>query len=104
VALSLVLLAGAGLLVTSFLQLRGVEKGFDPRDVVTVNLGRAPEGYSTGEDIASLERQVAERIGSLPGVRGVAAATNLPLQRGWNIPIGLEGRPGEGEPAIEFGR
>jgi putative ABC transport system permease protein len=102
VALSLVLLAGAGLLVTSFLQLRGVEKGFDPRDVVTVNLGNPPEGYSTGEDIASLERQVAERIGSLPGVRGVAAATTLPLQRGWNIPIGLEGRPGGGEPAIEF--
>jgi putative ABC transport system permease protein len=102
VALSLVLLVGAGLLVTSFLQLRGVEPGFNPSNLVTVGMGRAPEGYESGARVADLERQLTERIGALPGVQGVAAATNLPLQRGWNIPIALEGRPGEGESAIEW--
>lgn len=102
VALSLLLLAGAGLLLRSFLQLRSVDTGFNPRELVTVSLGRAPEGYASGNRGAELEAQLTERLVALPGVQGVAAATNLPLQRGWNIPMSLEGRPGEGETAIEW--
>jgi putative ABC transport system permease protein len=102
VALSLVLLAGAGLLASSFLQLRSVEPGFNPEGLVTASLGRAPEGYEEGERVADLTRQLAERLGGTPGVSGVAAATNLPLQTGWNIPIAIEGRPDDGEPAIEW--
>lgn len=102
VALSLVLLAGAGLLASSFLQLRSVNTGFNPEGVVTASLGRPPGGYEEGERVADLTRQLAERLGGTPGVSAVASATNLPLQRGWNIPMTLDGRTDEGETAIEW--
>ncbi|MGH7573544.1 MAG: ABC transporter permease, partial [Longimicrobiales bacterium] len=102
VALSLILLAGANLLIASFLKVTAVETGFNARDVLTVNLGRAPEGYDSGARLAELERRLVERLRDVPGITSVAAASNLPLQRGWNISMELDGRPGEGESAIEW--
>jgi putative ABC transport system permease protein len=101
-ALAMILLAGAGLLVVSFLQLRGVETGFNPENVVTADLGRMPDGYRSGARLAALEAQIVERVRSVPGVQAAATATNLPLQRGWNIPITVEGRPEATEGDIEW--
>jgi putative ABC transport system permease protein len=72
VAISLVLLTGAGLLMRSFLALKNVDLGFDPdRTIVTVI--PLPEGrYRTAEQVSGFLRPLIERVRVLPGV--VAAA------------------------------
>jgi putative ABC transport system permease protein len=86
VALSIVLLIGAGLLMRSFLVLTRVDLGFDPKNVLSFELN-LPPSYNT--DIAgtlqrknALTRQLLERMSALPGVTSVAemAADPPPLQ------------------------
>ena len=78
VALSFVLLIGSGLMLRSFAALHQVDPGFDPAGVLTfIAQARGNEA----QRIAFMQ-QVRERIGALPGVTGVAAATPLPLDGG----------------------
>ncbi|MFL6227274.1 MAG: ABC transporter permease [Pyrinomonadaceae bacterium] len=79
VALSLVLLVGAGLLVKSFIKLRNTDPGFDPRGTVTASLSLAPVRYTKDEQITQFYDQLIERIKSLPGVEAVGAVSPLPL-------------------------
>jgi len=82
VALSLVLLAGAGLLLKSFALLLATDLGFNPSRVLTFNL-MAPRGaYAEPPQQARLFHDVLERLAPLPGVEGVAAVYNLPLGGG----------------------
>ncbi|MGH9854371.1 MAG: ADOP family duplicated permease, partial [Blastocatellia bacterium] len=68
-ALAVVLLAGAGLLVRSFLRLQAVEPGFKPEGVLLVQVSMLP---SVGrKDISSLYQQLRERLRALPGVQAV---------------------------------
>jgi putative ABC transport system permease protein len=92
IALSLVLLIGAGLLVKSFLRVKGVNAGFDPRNVLTaqVTLPRA-EYPDTARQNAFL-RQTIERLETLPGVKSVAATVNLQLDNAWGIGYLVPGR------------
>ena len=79
VALSLVLLVGAGLLMRSFVRLRGVELGFDPRAVAVVPL-RAPGG--AGDDparVAAFHDAMLDEARRLPGVRDAAAVSSAPF-------------------------
>ena len=80
VALSLVLLIGAGLMVRSFVSLTRVEPGYVAEGVLTFGLpipfGRYPEPI----DRANLQRRIQERIRALPGVESVGGAFPLPLQ------------------------
>ena len=71
VALSIILLAGAALLIRSFVALRGVAPGFDPTSVLTFKLSPLPR-YSTTPLLWEFERQVLERIRALPGVNTAA--------------------------------
>ena len=77
VALSFVLLVGGGLMVRSFVQLSRVSPGFDPRGVLTFQVGgragRSPE------EIESFKRQLLERLRALPGVDAATAVAPLPL-------------------------
>jgi putative ABC transport system permease protein len=101
-AVSLVLLIGAGLLITSFAKLRGVDPGFNPDDVLTVDIQRTPEGYDDAAQIWRFEQRVLERLRAIPGVTSAAATSSLPLERGWNIPLAVEGRPDATEGAMEW--
>ncbi|MGH7577547.1 MAG: ABC transporter permease [Longimicrobiales bacterium] len=83
-AISVVLLVGAGLLLTSLLRLRAVDVGFQPEGVYTVELRLPPERYATTESTWLFESQVIERLRALPGVAGAGSASNLPLVRGLN--------------------
>ena len=77
VALSFVLLVGGGLMVRSFIELANTNPGFQPHGLLTFTIGfRA--GRSPDETAAYI-RQLHERLGAIPGVRGVTAATPLPL-------------------------
>lgn len=73
VAFSLVLLAGAGLLLKSFSRLQSVRAGFNPENVLTMQLSLASSKYAQGHQQTQFYRQAVERIEQLPGVRSVGA-------------------------------
>src|SRR6266850_7270906 len=78
VALSVVLLVGAGLLFRSFLQLQSVNAGFSPQQVLTVRLSPAGSNYRTDADYISFYGQAIQRISAIPGVYSVGAINTLP--------------------------
>ena len=106
VALTLVLLVGAGLLIRSFRELSALNPGFDPNHLLclTAGLPRIPpaqtdvavpiDGVTSHSDIST--RQILERIRALPSVTSAAIATDLPLS-------GIENASfytAEGQPAM----
>ncbi len=91
VALSVVLLAGAGVLIKSFVRLSAVEPGFKPEGVLTVRIQR--QRYQ--EEFCS---QVLERSSAVPGVVAAGAASNLPMTgQDWGQNLTVEGRPFHGD-------
>jgi len=93
VALSVVLLAGAGLLFRSFLHLQSVNAGFTPQQVLTVRLTPSGPNYSRDAVYMSFYSQVMQRISDLPGVQAVGAINTLPLGKGPTAGIRIEGAP-----------
>ncbi|HEX7955639.1 MAG TPA: ABC transporter permease, partial [Pyrinomonadaceae bacterium] len=94
VAAALILLIGAGLLGESFVRLRSVSPGFDPSNVLTMQLSLPPAKYKEPGRQAAFLQQVLERVESLPGVRAAGAVVGLPL--GGNSAsryFQIEGRP-----------
>ena len=83
VALSVVLLAAAGLMVRSFWNLRSVDPGFDPSGVLTMNVSLPSARYRDDPArAAAFYRQLAERIEAMPGVVAAGFAEKLPLVSG----------------------
>jgi putative ABC transport system permease protein len=93
VALSLVLLIGAGLLFRSFLRLQGVELGFRSQRVLTFRLAPSGPNFRQDAQYSDFYRQVAERIETLPGVEAVGVINTLPLVKGPTSGFRVEGRP-----------
>ena len=81
VALSLVLLVGAGLLLRSLERAAKVDPGFDPRHVLLLGVDLKPNGY-TDETGPVFVRRALERIGALPGVAVVSTVRRVPLTLG----------------------
>lgn len=79
VALSVVLLAGAGLFLRSFLRLLQVDPGFDPSNVLTMQLNLSARRYPTPEQRAEFFRQLSDKLAALPGVDSAGAISDLPL-------------------------
>ena len=75
-ALSFVLLIGAGLMLRSFVALGRVHPGFDPNHVLTFNL---PSQLPQPAQRAAFKQQLRERLQAIPGVQSAAAAVPLPL-------------------------
>ena len=92
VALAVVLVVGAGLLLRSFARLRGVDPGFDPRNVVTFGVA-LPDAYGQPRT-AAFFASLLERARALPGVRSAGAIFGLPLTDfGYGITVrDLDGR------------
>ena len=99
VAVSLVLLVGAGLLVKSFRQLSRVDAGFDPRGVLTLRLRLPDAKYPEPAQSMNFLREVVRRVAALPGVEGVSVATGFPLGRVQDQSYTLEGEPEPQRPA-----
>ena len=94
VAISLVLLIGAGLLINSFLRLRNVDPGFRADNLLTMKIVLPVPKYEGFERRSAFYSDLVQRVQSLPGVRSAAVTTNLPLYRqGNSISIGIEGKP-----------
>jgi putative ABC transport system permease protein len=96
-ALSVVLLLGAGLLMRSFLKLQQVDPGFDPKGVLTMRLTLPPEKYPSGEAMTSFFEQLIERVGSLPAVSAAALASQFPPQEPFTSRIEVDGRAVSGD-------
>jgi predicted permease len=91
VALSLVLLMGAGVMLRSLLALRHVDAGFDPRNVLTMHVELPATRYPTTAQKSAFFDQTLQRIRALPGVEAAGAIDDLPAQGGSVQPIVLEG-------------
>ncbi len=98
-AISVVVLIGAGLLVRSFVRLQYVSPGFNYNNVLTLELTMAGDKYKDPQLVRSTYRQLWERLERLPGVSSAVGVSSLPLSEmyAWG-PITVEGRvspPGE---------
>ncbi len=98
-ALSVVLLIGAGLLIRSFARLQNVSPGFNPRGVLTFDLTMTGQRYGNEQAILNSYRQLWERLEHSPGAIAAGGVTSLPLSEAFAwTPITVEGRiplPGE---------
>jgi putative ABC transport system permease protein len=93
VALSLILLIGAGLMIRSFQNLRNVNPGFDSRQVLTMSVMVSRAKFPSPDQAISFFDRVLQRVRSLPGVESAAVIDNIPLTGGSHQPIAIEGRP-----------
>jgi len=80
IALSLILLVGAGLLARSFLRLTQVELGFDPHGLLIATVERPWTSGSNERQFAAFFQDALERVRSLPGVKEAAVTTRYPLR------------------------
>jgi predicted permease len=79
VAMSMILLLGAGLLIRSFYLLERVQPGFDPTNVLTFQVQAPFARYPTQADAARFEQALEDRIATLPGVLAVGGVARPPL-------------------------
>ncbi|HKK07781.1 MAG TPA: ADOP family duplicated permease [Gemmatimonadota bacterium] len=92
VALSVVLLVGAGLLLRSFASLRDVRPGFETRGLATFRISLPGGRFGGPSERASFMRRYTDRLRSLPGVRAVGIVGGLPLGGHlWTRPYGASG-------------
>ncbi len=92
-ALALVLLAGAGLLIRTFMALRTADPGFDAHNVLAMEMSLAETRFEKTTAIAELLRRAEQRVNSIPGVAAVATTNTLPLEPWGFLPFAIEGRP-----------
>lgn len=94
VAICLVLLIGAGLMIKSFAKLLNVSPGFNPENVLAMNVAVSGSRYGGSEQVASFYLRALERVSSVPGVESAAATTGLPMAGGFGSRyFRIEGRP-----------
>jgi len=91
VALSVVLLMGAGVMVQSLLALRNVDAGFNPASVLTLRASLPESRYDTPDKLLAFFDTALQRIRALPGVQSAGGIDDLPILGGSQQPIVLEG-------------
>ena len=101
-ALALVLLAGAGLMINSFLRLVRVNAGFSTERVLVVSVELPPVRYATAHQQRAFFDRLHAGLASLPGVQTVGSVSHLPLGGSENYnPLSIVGRP-PAEPGQEL--
>ena len=93
VALSLLLLIGAGLLLRSFGRLLRIQPGFDAHNVLTMNVSLPTVKYAKPEQQIAFFDEMLRRVSVLPGVRNAAISAALPLSWKRITPLLPEGQP-----------
>ncbi len=91
-ALALILLAGAALLIRTYVALRHVDPGFDRHNILTMNMSLQDARYQKTTQVAQLVRDGVERIESLPGVEAAATTCSLPLEPSFGLGFTIEGQ------------
>jgi putative ABC transport system permease protein len=94
IALTLVLMVGAGLMLKSFYNLRQVNLGFDPSNLLTIEITLTGAKYAERPQYTAFYDQLFERIETAPGVRAAAAVDILPLSgNNASTTVTIEGQP-----------
>ena len=93
VSLALILLIGAALLIRTFIALRGVNPGFNPHNVLTMDMSLTGDRFTKTAGLAQVVRDGRERLNAIPGVEASASACCLPLEGGFGLPFTVVGRP-----------
>ena len=93
VSLALVLLIGAALLIRTFIALRQVNPGFDPRNVLTLEMSLTGDQFKKTAGVAQVSHDGRERLNAIPGVEVSAFTCCLPLEGGYGLPFNIIGRP-----------
>jgi predicted permease len=93
VALSLMLLVGAGLMVRTLSQLQAVDPGFDPNHAIAMNLVVGEKQFSSPVQETAFMTQVLQRVRAISGVDSAGEVDDLPLIGGSNEPVAVEGQP-----------
>ena len=92
-ALALLLLTGAGLAIRTFIALRNIDPGFDPRGVVTMIVSFTGTGEASPERRVIFIEQLLDRVGALSGVSAASAINHVPIVGdNWGMPFFIEGR------------
>ena len=107
VALSVVLLMGAGVMLRSLLALRRVDAGFNPRNVLTLRVQLPETRYSTPARVSGFYEAALQRIRALPGVQSAGAVDDLPVTGGSVQPLVIQGhaeRLPRDQPTVEVRR
>jgi predicted permease len=111
VAVSFVLLVGAGLMLRSLFELQKVKPGFDPERVLAMRVTANWSKYTTGQQYRDLSLRLVERARAVPGVLSAAMASTYPLNPlglatgGFNVNFQIEGRPpnpNEPTPQVDY--
>jgi predicted permease len=94
IALSLVLLIGAGLMLKSFAQLRSVDPGFSPEGILTIRFSLPEIKYKTPAQVVSFYQELVERVRTIPGVKAAGLVNVVPLAGHFSDEtFTIEGRP-----------
>lgn len=99
IALTIVVTAGAALMMQSLNRLHGVDPGFNPDGVLTVQLNLPQSRYQTPEAVGGFVDRLLERVHALPGVTSAASTSTLPLTgAGSTLVWAIDGRLPENMP------
>jgi predicted permease len=93
VALSLMLLVGAGLMIRTLFRLQKMDTGIDTQNVLTASVPIPKSKYTTDAEQRTFYDQVLAKVRTIPGVEAASMIDTLPFQGGSTQPIGIEGRP-----------
>ncbi|MES2696002.1 MAG: ABC transporter permease [Verrucomicrobiota bacterium] len=91
-ALSLVLLAGAGLLMRNFIKLTTVDLGFNPENILVARIPLPKATYQTAQAKQNFFRQLLPRVQNLPGVTAITTASTLPPYGGIRSELDIPGK------------
>jgi putative ABC transport system permease protein len=97
IAITVVLTIGAGLLIRSFARLQDVSPGFDAQHALAADVPLAAPKYANDELRTNVVRRLLDRLSSVPGIRGAAVTTTLPMSGGGpTIHFNVKGFPPSG--------
>ena len=92
-ALTVVLLAGAGFMIRNFLNMYSLDLGIDTSRLVTMNLALPERKYPALEQRLAFYERLEERLKSNPRIENVAVTSNIPLQGGFLRRLEIDGQP-----------
>ena len=92
-SLSLILLAGAGLLIRTLMALRNVDPGFDAHNILTMEMSLSGRRFEKTAAVAQLVRDAKQHVERIPAVAALATTSSLPLEPLFEQPFTIEGRP-----------
>ena len=98
VSLALVLLAGAALLIRTYIALRNVNPGFDAHNVLTLEMSLTGDRFLKTAGVAQIARDGRERLNAIPGVEQSSFTCCLPISVGYGLPFNIVGRATDKSP------